>query len=220
MVMSRVERAGALSFSRIKSAYVERQRGSASVDKPLPVEAAIYAQNNTDLSSENHLVAYDNYYRNLNKLEKEFETFLKDPKYIKEEVEKEKRKKKPGKKSDLYRRIRALINKYNITIDALIYIDKNYQTNNIKELNFIVLNHEDSLKNLGIIIKNLKMEIDGGIFWKNFLESQDPYEDMFHPLARLILALFIKFRNIMVVKKNRYNSFSEDYKGTIINQSY
>ncbi len=90
--MSRVERVGALSFSRIKSAYVERQRGSASVDKPLPVEAAIYAQNNTDLSSENHLVVYDNYYRNLNKLEKEFETFLKDPKYIKNEVEKEKKK--------------------------------------------------------------------------------------------------------------------------------
>ena len=218
--MSRVERVGALSFSRIKGAYVERQRGSASVGRPLPVEAAIYAQNNSDWSSENHLIAYDNYYRNLNKLEKEFDNFLKDPKYIKEEVEKERKKKKPGKRSDLYRRVRALINKYNVTIDALVYIDKNYNTNNIKELNFIVLNHEENLRNLGIVIKNLKMEINGGVFWKNFLESQDPYEEMFHPLARLIMALFIKFRNIMVVRKNQYNSFSEDYKGTIINQSY
>ena len=218
--MSRVERVGALSFSRIKGAYVERQRGSASVGRPLPVEAAVYAQNNTDLSSENHLVAYDNYYRNLNKLEKEFETFLRNPEYLKEEVEKEKKKKKLSKRSDLYRRIRALINKYNVTIDALVYIDKNYHTSNIKELNFIVLNHEDNLKKLGIVIKNLKMEIDGGVFRRSFLESQNPYEDMFHPLTRLIMALFIKFRNIMIVRKNQYNSFSEDYKGTIINQSY
>ncbi len=33
------------------------------------------------------------------------------------------------------------------------------------------------------------MEIDGGIFWKNFLESKDPYEDMFHPLSVLIMAI-------------------------------
>lgn len=217
--MSRVERVGSLSFNRIKGAYVERQRGAA-VDKPLPVEPAIYAQNNTDLSSENHLIAYDNYYRNLTKLEKEFDTFLKDSEQLKEEVKKEKEKGKPGKNSDLYKRIKTLINKYNSTIDALVYIDKNYNTNNLRELRFIVLSHEENLKTIGIVIKNLKLEINGGVFWKNFLESFDPYEEMFKPLARLIMALFIKFRNIMVVRKNEYNSFSEDYKGTIINQAF
>lgn len=218
--MTRVERVGSLSFNRIRGAYASRQRGSPPVDKPNPIEGAIYAQNNTDLSSENHLIAYDNYYRNLNKLEKEFDTFLKDADLLKEEVNKEKNKELVDKNSGLYRRIKKLINKYNTTIDALVYIDKNYYTNNIKELEFIILNHEDNLKKIGIVVRDLKLEINGGIFWSNFLSSVDPYEEMFKPLSRLIMALFIKFRNIMMIKKNKYNQYSEDYKGTIINRAF
>lgn len=218
--MSRVGRVGSLSFNRIKGAYAGRQRGSPPVNKPDPVEGVFYARNSTDLSSENHLIAYDNYYRNLNKLEKEFESFLRDADVLQEEVRKEKKKKKHNKNSDLYRRIKILINKYNTTVDALVYIDKNYHMNNTKELEFIVLNHEEKLKKAGIIVRNLKLEINGGVFWENFLETTDPYEEMFRPLSKLIMNLFIKFRNIMMVRKNKYNPYSEDYKGTIINRSF
>lgn len=218
--MSRVERVGALTYSRIRGAYAVRQRGSSSVDAAKPVEAAIYAQNNTDLSSENHLIAYDNYYRNLNKLKKEFDTFLKDADYIKEEVKKEQGKENHNINRGLYKRIKGLINKYNNTIDTLLYIDKNYQTNNIKELEFIVINNEEQLRKIGIITKDLKLEINGGVFWENFFASEDPYEEMFRPLLRLIMDLFVKFRNIMVIRKNEYNKFSEDYKGTIVNSAF
>lgn len=218
--MSRVGRVGSLRFNRVQGAYAGHQRTSLAVDKAEPVEAALYAQNNPDLSSDSQLIAYDNYYKNLKKMEKDFDDFLKDTDQLKDRVSKERKHAEKDMTSELYRRIKVLISKYNSTIEALEYIDKKYKTNNLQELNFILISYEESLANMGIAIRDLRMEINGGVFWRNFLKSQDPYEEMFRPLSRLVLNLFIKFRNIMVVRKNKYSSFSEDYKGTIINRAF
>ena len=222
--MTRVERMGSLSYNRVRGSYINRQRTSDTVTRTEPVEPVLHTQNQTAFSSENHLIAYDNYYRQLRKMETEFEKYLGNPEYVLEQLEKEKEQEPregfQGRKSELYGRIRSLISKFNATVEALVYIDKNYQTENVKSLHVILANHEERLARLGIMTRNLYLEIDGGIFWKRYLESENPYEELFRPLSRLLLTLYMKFRNIMVHKKNKYNAFSEDYKGTIINQAF
>ncbi len=217
--MTRVNRPGSLSFNRVKFSYVNRQRSSDTVEKTVAVERALGAQNQTAFSSENHLIAYDNYYRKFDKLEKDFAGFLADRESLRRQAKKEKEEGRTRQESHLYKKIRSLITKYNQAVEALLYIDKNYQTDNSKELLVILSNYEDHLKFLGIRTRELYLEIDGKHFWKAFTDSENPYEELFLPLNRLIMALYIKFRNIMIHRENLYNDFSEDYKGHIINLS-
>lgn len=217
--LSRVEKINSLSFERVRGAYINRQRTSVSVQRTTAIEPVAPAQNQTAFSSENHLIAYDNYYRQLKKLEKEFATFLGDKEYLEEQIKKEQQNRNKEKTGNLYKQIKSLINKYNCTVASLLYIDKNYNTNNLQELKMILSNYERALANLGIETRNLYLEINGSNFRKNFFRSLNPQEELFQPLVRLIMILYIKFRNIMLLKKSSYNSFAEDYKGTIINKS-
>ena len=218
--MSRVGRVGSLRFNRVQGAYAGHQRSSLAVDKTQPVEVALYAQTNPDLSSESQLIAYENYYKNFSKMEKDFDNFLNDADQLKEKVEEEKKQAEKDMRSDLYKQIKDLIIKYNSTIDTLEYIDKKHESKNLEEVEKILKEHEEKLALMGISVREKKLEINGGIFWRHFLESKDPYEEMFRPLSRLVLSLYVKFRNVMMVKENKYTSFSEKHKGTIINRAY
>lgn len=217
--MSRIEKINSLNFERVRGSYINRQRTSESVRGTTAVEPVFPAHNQTAFSSENHLIAYNNYYRNLRKLEREFASFLGDKKYLEEQIKKEQKKKLRCKKSDLYRKLKSLISKYNSTIDTLLYIDNKFNDGGIKEIKAHLAKFENSLLQLGIKTNGLHLEINGDFYWEKFLKSKDPLKELFVPLAALIMALYIRFRKILLLDRTSYNTYEEDFKGTIINQA-
>lgn len=215
--MTKISRISSVSLNRIKNSYINRTLSTNLVDDPERLTPVSPAKNQVAYSSENHLLAYEEYYKKFKHLKKEFQLYMGNAEYLKNELKDHKKDKE--KNLTIYGKVKSLVNNFNSTVDSIIVFDKLNSTANVQDIQEILKSHETSFKNLGISVENVHLHLNKTVFFLNYYTSFNPYEELFSPLNTCILGIYITLRNMSVRKQNKYNHNPENYKGHFINKT-
>ena len=191
--MTRITRTQSVEKSRIRTSFV--RRNSTVVDRASSVEAVTPVNpvfNNINYSSANHLMYSDTLYDNLMDLKDEYLNFYHHERNLQQSIaEIDEDNFIPIEK------MKNLIDKYNMAINALSTFDLHLRTNFAEGIRDIIHEYEADLNKIGIIIiKDKELEIDEKDFMDSLIQAQDDGAELFKPIKGMILKLYRGFRNI------------------------
>lgn len=185
---------GRVEKYRAHNSVVNRMTNTISAGAVTPVDPVDPIKNNPNFLSYNSLLASDEFYDKLSKLQKEYKRFYHDQ----QELEKALKNMSQNSES-LIENLRKLVEKYNLAIESLKTFDLYFNVNNRKNIEFIMDEFKFSLKDIGI-----EMSEDGTLkfyefkFKRSIAKSNDAIKFLFKPIKGLIIKLHRAFKNIRI----------------------
>lgn len=200
--MTRISRTQSIEKRRIHSSFVHRNKTvidrASSVEAVTPVNPVF---NNINYSSANHLMYSDTLYDNLIELKNEYLNFYHHERNLQQsilEIDEE--------NLISIEKMKNLIDKYNMAINALSSFDLHLRTNFTEEIKNIIQEYEFDLNKIGIsIVRGKELDIDQMAFKNSLIQVQDDGLKLFKPIKGMILKLYRGFRNIKGPYKEGYD---------------
>lgn len=191
--MTRISRTQSIEKSRIHTSFV--RRNGTVIDRASSVEAVTPVNpvfNNINYSSANHLMYSDTLYDNLIDLKNEYLNFYHHERNLQQSIAE-------IDEDNLIsiEKMKNLIDKYNMAINALSTFDLHLRTNFTEKIRDIIHDYEPDLNKIGIsIVKDKELEIDEMDFMDSLILAKDEGLELFKPIKGMILKLYKGFRNI------------------------
>ncbi|NBI05903.1 hypothetical protein [Senegalia massiliensis] len=207
------------SKRRIHGSFVERNRQVLSTTGVKKVEAANKTENNISYSNANHLIASDQFYDNLERLQEHYYRFYHNEISLEKEIKALQRNNSYGAYN-----MKKLLEKYNKTLESLEILDKEFNTTyNIKIKN-IVKNYKEQLFKIGISIGNEeRLKLDTYKFIDS-IKTLEKLESSLKPLKELMDVLYYKFKSIKIPDISNdskgYTHNEIEYSGILIDEKY
>lgn len=200
--MTRISRNQSIEKSRVHTSFVHRNR--AVIDRASSVEAVTPVNpvfNNIQYSSANHLMYSDTLYDNLIALKSEYLNFYHHERNLQESIAE-------IDEDNLIsiEKMKNLIDKYNMAINALETFDLHLRTNFAQGIKEIIHDYERDLNKIGIyIVREKELEIYEMDFVDTLIQAPDNGIELFKPIKGMVLKLYRGFRNIKGPYKEGYD---------------
>ena len=185
---------GRVEKYRAHNSAVNRLTSTVTTGAVTAVDPVDPMKNNTKFLSYNSLLASDEFYDKLSKLQKEYKRFYHD------QQELEKALKDMSENSDaLIENLRKLVEKYNLAMQSLKMFDLYFNVNNRKNIEDIMDEFRDNLKDIGIeVSEDGTLKLYEFKFKRSVTKSNDAIKFLFRPIKGLIIKIHRAFRNIRV----------------------
>lgn len=179
---------------RAHNIVVDRMTNTDSTGIVTPVERVKPVTNNPNLISYNSLLASDEFYDKLSRLQKEYRRFYHDQ----QELEKALKNMSENSES-LIEHMKVLVEKYNLAIESLKKFDLYFNTNNRQDIEAILDEFKDNLKDIGVeMLENGALKFYEFKFKRSVMKSNDALKFLFVPIKGLIIKLHRAFKNIKI----------------------
>lgn len=179
---------------RAHNSVVDRMTNTDNTGAVTPVDPIKPITNNPNFVSYNSLLASDDFYDKLSKLQKEYRRFYHDQ----QELEKALKDMSENSES-LIENMRILVEKYNLAMESLKKFDLYFNTNNRKGVEDILNEFKDNLKEIGVdILENGTLKFYEFKFKRSVSKSNDALRFLFRPIKGLIIKMHKAFKNIKI----------------------
>lgn len=185
---------GRVEKYRAHNSVVNRMTSTSRAGAVTRIEPVDPVKNNPNFISYNSLLASDEFYDKLSKLQKEYRRFYNDQ----QELEKALKDMSENSES-LLDHLRILVEKYNLAIASLKKFDLYFNVNNRKAIEDILDEFKDNLSEIGVEISESGMlRLYEYRFRRSILSSNDAFKFLFRPIKGLIIKLHRAFKNIKI----------------------
>lgn len=201
---------GRVEKYRAHNSVVNRMTNTITAGAVTAVDPVDPIKNNPNFLSYNSLMASDEFYDKLSKLQKEYKRFYHDQ----QELEKALKNMSENSES-LIENLRKLVEKYNLAMQSLKTFDLHFNVNNKKAIEDIMDEFRDNLKDIGIeVSEDGMLKLYEFKFKRSITKSNDAIKFLFRPIKGLIIKLHRAFRNIKIPEEEAYFEYGgRDYNG-------
>ena len=196
---------------RAHNSVVNRMTNTVSSTAVTAVEPIKPIKNDPTLISYNSLLASDEFYDKLSKLNKEYRKFYHD------QQELEKALKRMSENDEcLTENMRRLVEKYNLALESLTKFDMHFGTVHRKDAERVLMRFKRKLSEIGVLITDESILVfDEKIFRDSVEHTTDAVKFLFNPIRGLIINLHRVFKNIKIAdEENVYHEYGgQSYNG-------
>ena len=196
---------------RAHNSVVNRMTNTTLNSAVTAVEPIEPIKNDPTLISYSSLLASDEFYDKLSKLQKEYRKFYHD------QQELEKALKRISEDDEcLTENMKKLVEKYNLALDSLKKFDMHFGTAHRKNAEKVLMRFKRKLSEIGVFItEDSTLEFDENTFRDSVLHTQDAVKFLFNPIRGLIISLHRVFKNIKIANEESvyYEYGGQSYNG-------
>lgn len=210
-----------ISKYRAHNSIVNRMTNVGANTAVTPVDRVSPISNSTALISYNSLIASDEFYDKLTRLQKEYRRFYHDQQELEEALDDMSEDREC--EECLVSNMRVLVEKYNIAMASLRGFDLQFRTDNRANIVNLLNQFKTNLKEIGVTVKKgALLEFDEEKFKESILHSEDALKFLFRPIKGLIINLHRTFKNIKVPDEafDEYGDYEESmYNGLLTDET-
>lgn len=206
---------------RAHNSIVNRMTNVGANTAVTPVDRVSPISNSTALISYNSLIASDEFYDKLTRLQKEYRRFYHDQQELEEALDNMSEDRECVE--CLVSNMKVLVEKYNTAMASLREFDLQFGTGNRSHIVNLLNEFKANLNKIGVTIKEgALLEFDEGKFKESILHSEDALKFLFRPIKGLIINLHRTFKNIKIPDEsfNEYGDYEESmYNGLLTDET-